>query len=50
VHTLSSAEQIDHRVIRMVEKLMHFGLTLALDNTVAEPQKREVMIYVSESP
>lgn len=36
-------DEIEQRIVRMVEKLMHFGLTLALDSVVvAGGQKNEV--------
>lgn len=44
VNTLSSMDEIEQRIIRMVEKLMHFGLTLALDGVVvAGGQKTEIL-------
>lgn len=45
VNPLSAANEIDQNQVRMMEKLMHFGLTLALDNAVPGPQKREVSLY-----
>lgn len=42
VARLSSSDDISRIHIRASEKLMHFALTLALDNAVAGPQKREV--------
>ncbi|KAJ7579061.1 beach-domain-containing protein [Mycena floridula] len=34
---------VNHRTIRLIEKLSHFGLALALDNAVAGSQKREIL-------
>lgn len=42
VSTLASAEEIPQIVIRILEKLMHFAMALALDNDVSGQQKREV--------
>lgn len=42
VDKISNASQINARVIRILEKMSHFGLALALDNAVAGTQKREV--------
>jgi hypothetical protein len=39
---LSSDSELNVRTIRILEKLNHFGLSLALDNAVVGPQKREV--------
>jgi len=39
---LSSARSINDWNIRILEKLTHFGLALALDNAVGGSQKREV--------
>jgi len=39
---LSSASSINDWNIRILEKLTHFGLALALDNAVGGSQKREV--------
>ncbi|KAH9006451.1 beach-domain-containing protein [Lactarius hatsudake] len=38
-----SPNEMSHHHIRITEKLMHFALTLALDNAVAGPQKREIL-------
>ncbi|KAH9177644.1 beach-domain-containing protein [Lactarius sanguifluus] len=38
-----SPNEISRHHIRITEKLMHFALTLALDNAVAGPQKREIL-------
>ncbi|KAF8266238.1 beach-domain-containing protein [Lactarius quietus] len=43
VARLSSSNEISGCHIRTSEKLMHFALTLALDNAVAGPQKREIL-------
>ncbi|KAI9451783.1 beach-domain-containing protein [Russula earlei] len=43
VSRLASANEISQYHIRISEKLMHFGLTLSLDNAVAGPQKREIL-------
>ncbi|KAJ7337518.1 beach-domain-containing protein [Mycena albidolilacea] len=40
---VTSATQINQRTIRILEKLTHFGLGLALDNAVAGAQKREIL-------
>ena len=45
VARLSSSHEMSRYHIRISEKLMHFALTLALDNTVAGPQKREVWFF-----
>jgi hypothetical protein len=47
VACLASANEIPQHHIRISEKLMHFGLTLSLDNAVAGPQKREVCLLLS---
>jgi hypothetical protein len=41
---VTDAAQVNQRTIRILEKLTHFGLGLALDNAVAGAQKREVCI------
>ncbi|KAH9042628.1 beach-domain-containing protein [Lactarius pseudohatsudake] len=38
-----SPNEFSRHHIRITEKLMHFALTLALDNAVAGPQKRELL-------
>ncbi|KAH9975416.1 beach-domain-containing protein [Lactifluus volemus] len=43
VARLSSTNEVSHYHVRICEKLMHFGLTLALDNAAAGPQKREIL-------
>ncbi|KAI0300557.1 beach-domain-containing protein [Multifurca ochricompacta] len=43
VTQLSSATEISRYQVRISEKLMHFGLTLALDNAVGGAQKREIL-------
>ncbi|KAI0049337.1 beach-domain-containing protein [Auriscalpium vulgare] len=40
---MQSAHEIKQSQIRMMEKLMHFGLTLALDTAVPALQKREIL-------
>ncbi|KAF8208087.1 hypothetical protein K438DRAFT_1667321 [Mycena galopus ATCC 62051] len=40
---VTDAAQINQRTIRILEKLTHFGLGLALDNAVAGAQKREIL-------
>ena len=42
VDTLSSASSINDWNARILEKLTHFGLALALDNAVGGSQKRDV--------
>ena len=43
VSSLASASAVNnHLTIRLLEKLTHFGLALALDNAVAGTFKREV--------
>lgn len=37
--------EMNHKIIRVLEKLGHFGLALALDNAVAGSQKREVSAF-----
>ena len=49
VACLASANEIPQHHIRISEKLMHFGLTLSLDNAIAGPQKREVCLFLSLS-
>ena len=46
VETLSSAPSINNWNARILEKLTHFGLALALDNAVGGGQKREVSFDV----
>lgn len=46
VGCLASANEIPQHHIRISEKLMHFGLTLSLDNAVAGAQKREVCLLI----
>lgn len=45
VKALNSAVFIEQRTIRMLEKLMHFGVTIAMDNVVAGNQKAEVSAF-----
>lgn len=42
VSRVSEAPEINHWTSRILEKLTHFGLALALDNSVAGSQKQEV--------
>ena len=44
VSKLSSAIHINHWTTRILDKLTHFALALALDNAVAGQQKREVCL------
>jgi hypothetical protein len=44
VKRLSVAPEINARALRILEKLTHFGLALALDNMVAGSLKREVCV------
>ncbi|KAJ7439485.1 beach-domain-containing protein [Mycena latifolia] len=43
------AEQVNQRTIRILEKLTHFGLGLALDNAVAGAQKREILDILQDA-
>ncbi|KAF7319608.1 hypothetical protein HMN09_00301200 [Mycena chlorophos] len=43
------AEQINQRTIRVLEKMTHFGLGLALDNNVAGAQKREILDILQDA-
>ncbi|KAJ6565477.1 beach-domain-containing protein [Mycena vulgaris] len=43
------ASQINQRTIRILEKLTHFGLGLALDNSVAGAQKREILDILQDA-
>ncbi|CAK5278628.1 unnamed protein product [Mycena citricolor] len=43
------ASTINQRTIRILEKLSHFGLALALDNCVAGAQKREILDTLAEA-
>lgn len=47
VKRLAQAPDINARTLRILEKLTHFGLALALDNAVAGSQKREVRGHFS---
>jgi len=47
VTSLASTSEIPQHHVRISEKLMHFGLTLSLDNAVAGAQKREVRLLLS---
>lgn len=42
--TKAAASEVSSRVIRLLEKLGHFGMALALDNSVAGSHKREVSL------
>jgi hypothetical protein len=44
VAKLSGATRINEWNLRILEKLTHFGLALALDNSVGGSQKREVSV------
>ncbi len=46
VTSLASTSEIPQHHIRISEKLMHFGLTLSLDNAVSGGQKREVCLFL----
>lgn len=46
VDKVLNALQVNQRTIRILEKLTHFGLALALDNAVAGAQKREVGFFL----
>ncbi|KAJ7130393.1 beach-domain-containing protein [Mycena epipterygia] len=43
------ASQVNQRTIRILEKLTHFGLGLALDNAVAGAQKREILDILQDA-
>ncbi|KAJ3575407.1 hypothetical protein NP233_g1115 [Leucocoprinus birnbaumii] len=43
VKALANLTEINARALRILEKLTHFGLALALDNAVAGSQKREIL-------
>ncbi len=47
VNKLIELPEINPRTARILEKLTHFGLALALDNSVAGSQKREVCLLTS---
>ncbi|KAJ6464029.1 beach-domain-containing protein [Mycena sanguinolenta] len=49
VMRVTGAAQINQRTIRILEKLTHFGLGLALDNAVAGAQKREILDILQEA-
>ncbi|KAJ7075426.1 beach-domain-containing protein [Mycena belliarum] len=49
VMRIMSAEQVNQRTIRILEKLTHFGLGLALDNAVAGAQKREILDILQDA-
>ena len=42
VSTISATPELNPRTTRLLEKLNHFSLSLALDNAVVGTQKREV--------
>ncbi|KAJ7151346.1 beach-domain-containing protein [Mycena crocata] len=46
---VTGATQVNQRTIRILEKLTHFGLGLALDNAVAGAQKREILDILQEA-
>ncbi|KAF7293071.1 hypothetical protein MIND_01206500 [Mycena indigotica] len=46
---VTNASQINPRTIRILEKMTHFGLGLALDNNVAGSQKREILDILQEA-
>lgn len=43
---VSAAPEVNQRTLRILEKLAHFGLALALDNAVAGSQKKEVNFLI----
>ncbi|KAA1472737.1 beach-domain-containing protein [Dentipellis sp. KUC8613] len=43
VQAISTAPEITQKTVHLMEKVMHFGLTLALDNAVNGNQKREIL-------
>jgi hypothetical protein len=45
VAKISGESAINDYTVRILEKLAHLGLALALDNSVAGAQKREVKIF-----
>lgn len=45
VSKLAQASSINDWSLRILEKLTHFGLALALDNSVGGSQKREVNLF-----
>ncbi|EPQ51421.1 beach-domain-containing protein [Gloeophyllum trabeum ATCC 11539] len=49
VKALSSSTEIPHGTVRLLEKLSHFGLSLALDNSVGSSQKRELLDLLQSS-
>ncbi|EIN04780.1 beach-domain-containing protein [Punctularia strigosozonata HHB-11173 SS5] len=49
VLALSSAPHVSQRVIRILEKVMHFAMSLALDNDVAGTQKREILDILQQA-
>jgi hypothetical protein len=50
VNKLTEISEITAQPLRILEKLTHFGLALALDNSVAGSQKREVRVLSSAFP
>ncbi|KAJ7639738.1 beach-domain-containing protein [Mycena polygramma] len=46
---VTGADQVNQRTIRILEKLTHFGLGLALDNSVAGAQKREILDILQDA-
>ncbi|TFK55260.1 beach-domain-containing protein [Heliocybe sulcata] len=49
VKALSSAAEIRHSTVRLLEKLSHFGLSLALDNSVGSTQQRQILDLLQSS-
>jgi hypothetical protein len=43
VTAVTASFDSNQRTVRILEKISHFGLTLALNDDVAAPQKREVL-------
>ena len=50
VKSLTELSEINARALRILEKLTHFGLALALDNSVAGSQKREACVIDNAMP
>lgn len=46
VKKLAELPEVNPQTVRVLEKLTHFGLALALDNSVAGSQKREVWFMI----
>ncbi len=47
--SVAYSSEIDQSTIRVLEKLSHLGLSIALDNAVAVAQKQEVCLSYSMS-